>query len=560
MRRTELYDDGKKKWNVKPDASNHPDLAGKLDASAVAGRGQRWGFRSRGSTYLQFQATPWTLGVKDKDGANASDDWGQTSAVTLEVCCEPPDGQLFPPHSTITGTGRIDPMVPAPFFLRAGEDPGSFEFFYRPSTMSPDEHDKFDGFLFDAGDAKPPYRIAVTVDLKAGQWSAFVNGRSRPVRNWRDRSKITTTFPPIPGATFAANHWEPWFVGALGEVGPVGKKTSGIDLRVYGLRVSCGSRYVADTKGRQLRSDTNRPPDDAWAYFGDDKDTVAFLPFDTPPSDSRLVPVANGGATYGGRSSGMLLHIYVPQPASNIAITDLTLTGSGPYGYGIALGAVIEPHLERLKVSSAAFAIGSFLRRDNYRIHLTDLQLSGSESGYFGYQQMVLADRIVFAYSGRDTIRLVGTSSRWRDVLVAFWSPAVTHIFQAIAHGTGGAHTIENMYVDFEGPVFRPEGSAIYCEAHTSRPATSLRMRDCFFGTLGPVPLIELIGAPANEPHTGPGWFDAENIQAFEEKPTILKIDGPLWHGSYRGLGAGKGLKIENTKRFGAETNITIKP
>ncbi len=238
-------------------------------------------------------------------------------------------------------------------------------------------------------------------------------------------------------------------------------------------------------------------------------------------------------------------------------ISDLAINGGGPYGYGIALGAVIEPRLEHLKVQKASYAIGSFVRRVNYRIHLTDLELHGSESGYFGYEQMVIADRIMFDHSGRDTIRMVGSCSHWRDVMVAFWSPAASHTFQAIELSVGGVHTLESMFVDFEGQIYRPGGAAIYCEAHPSRPATSLRLRDCCFGTLGDVPLIELKGTHPERPHMAPAWFDAENVQAFEEKPVVLRVEGPLWHGSLRGFVSSKGLRIENTKRFGAETNVT---
>lgn len=558
VRRSEPFLDGGTWKGIKPGPGNRVDLFGKLDFSAAPVARKRWGFRSRGNSFLQFQATPFTLGSKLKEEKNASEGWGDTSAFTLDLCCEPPLGEPFPVNAPLAGMGRVDPLEPGPFLLKVGNDPRTLSLLYRSASMVAEDPSRFDGFDFTLGNATPPYRIAVSVDLQAGRWEAYVNGRARPVTGVRTKATMGR-IAAASGETFAPNRWEPWLVGALGERGPTGQPSSGIDLRVYGLRLSRVARYKADDKGRQYRVDTNRPPDDQWAYFGDDKDTVAFLPFDDPPSDSRIVPVVNGGAAYGNRSTGFLFHTKTPHGARNVVIKDLTIVGAGPYSYGVAVGAVIELHLERLHVRNAAYAIGSILRRDNYRIHLEDLHLEGFESGYFGYEQIIIADRIMFDYSGRNTIKLVGCGSRWRDVLVAFWSPGAEHTFEAIAIGYGGAHTLENFVIDFEGPTYRPGGAAVYCEAHPNRPATSLRLRDCFFGTLGKdVALIELKGAALANQNFAPGWFDAENVQAYTSQPGTLRIDGPLWRGSIRGLGAGKGVVIENSKRFGPETRITI--
>ena len=558
VKRVERYQEGTTWKSIKPGASNRVDLFGKLDAFAVPDPRKRWGFRSRGNSFLQFQATPFTLGSKGKDEKNSSEGWGDTAAFTLDLCCEPPTGEPFPVNAPLAGMGRVDPMEPGPFLLKVGNDSRTLSVLYRATTFALDDPTLFDGFDFTLGNAKPPYKIAVSVDLKAGRWEAYVNGRARPVSGVKTKA-TSGRIPPDSAATFLPNRWEPWLVGALGEHGPVGKAASGVDLRVYGLRLSRVARYRADESGRQYRLDTKRPPDDQWAYFGNDQDTVAFLPFDDPPSDSRIVPVVNGGASYGNRSTGFLFNVQTPQGARDVVIKDLTIVGAGPYGYGVGLGAVIEPHLERLHVRNAAYAIGSILRRDNYRVHLEDLRLEGFESGYFGYEQIIAADRIMFDYAGRNTIKLVGCGSRWRDLMVSFWSPGAEHFFEAIAVGYGGTHTLESVVVDFEGDAYRPGGAAIYCEAHPYRPATSLRLRDCFFGTLGKgVALVHLRGASLANPAFAPGWFDAENVQAYSPHAGVLRLDGPLWHGSFRGLGAGKGVVVENSQRFGPETNIVV--
>lgn len=557
VRRGEPYAEGGVTKFRTPTAANRADAFGKLDATAAPRPGVRWGYRSSGDTFLQFQATPLSVGVKDPAGLNHSDDWGTTSALTVELCVEPPDGQAFPPNAPLTGAGRNDPLDPRPILMQTWDDPGTIIVLYRPSTLPDDDPNGYDGFSFPLGDAKPPYRIAVSIDLKAGEFLAFVNGQTRKVDDVK-RKAVAGRFAPQPAATFSPNRYEPWLVGALGERGPVGRSSTGVDLRCYGLRVSRVARYRADGAGRQVRADTGQPPTDAWAYLGDDQATIAYLPFDDPPSPSRGVAVQAGGATWGGRCLGFLLHCQAPQPVSRGSIKDLSVVGGGPYGYAIALGAVIDQRIERVYAAQAYYAVGSVCRQANYRIFLSDLELAGAGSGYFGYMQIVCADRIHFEVSGRSTVKLVGSGSRWRDLMVARPSPVSEHTFEGIGRGYGGAHTIENLVVDYEGDAYRPGGSAVYCEAHPDTPATSLTLRDCFFGKLGPdVALIDLRGGPEGRTFR-PAWFDAVNVQTWEANKPAIRIDGPLWRGSFRGLGAGAGPQVVNSKRFGDTVNVTV--
>ena len=81
---------------VQIDATYRPDLFGKLDASAVPSPGQKWGIRTNGNSFVQFQASPLSAGAASAAGGFNSDYWTETSKLTVEFCIEPPDGQQFP--------------------------------------------------------------------------------------------------------------------------------------------------------------------------------------------------------------------------------------------------------------------------------------------------------------------------------------------------------------------------------------------------------------------------------------------------------------------------------
>src|SRR5262245_36544046 len=72
--------------------SNRPDCFGKLDTSAVASPGGRWGLRTNGNTFAQFQACPLSAGAGAAANVSYSNNWGETSKLTVEFCAEPPDG------------------------------------------------------------------------------------------------------------------------------------------------------------------------------------------------------------------------------------------------------------------------------------------------------------------------------------------------------------------------------------------------------------------------------------------------------------------------------------
>lgn len=560
IRRAESYSDSSGQHLLQIDSTNRVDCFGKLDATAAPAAGVRYGIRTNGNSFLQFQSTPFTLGVKTAAQDLTCDNWATTTAVTVEFCVEPPDGQAFLPGAPLVGSGSIDPPIPAPFWCYIWTDPRTILVLYRRKLLPATDPSGYDGFYFALPPSvTPPYRIAYSIDLAAGQRRAFVNGVAVTVSDVKG-GPPGGNFTPSPGDAFVANRYEPWYVGQLAINGNTGRPSTGVDLRCYGLRVSRVARYKADGSGNQVRTDSSAAPNDAWAYFGDDGDTVAYLPFDDAPTSSRMVPVANGGSTYGGRSSGLFLHLRVPDPVVNVDIRDLSLNGTSAYGFGVALGSVLEVSLERLKVWNTAYAIGSLVRRDNYRIYVRDCHLTGFESAYMGFFQIVTGERITFGMSGRSSIKMIGCSDNWRDMMVTGYSSNTEYTYEAIGSGFGGNHSLSNLTVDFEGVTYSPGGAAIYCEAHPNVPITSLRLRDIFLGTLGTnVSMIQLVGGTLG-PNFQPGWFDAENVQAYTGERPVLSLDGPLWHGSLRGLNSaiGAGIVVTNSQRYGSVTNVTV--
>lgn len=535
---------------LAPDLSNRPDAFGVLDQGAAPARGQRWGFRTNNNAYLQFQATPFTLGSKGAGGG--SDHWGDSAAFTLEVCFAPA-GDRFRPAMPILGAGSVDPIAPAPFLLRTWDDPRTLILFFNSSTLATGYH--VVGFRL--GDAKPPYRVAVSVDLAAKRAYAAVNGRTVALVpaavNGLTAVGADGTIDPAVGPRFAPNRFEPLMVGTAGVLGPQGNAPAGFDGAFYGLRVSRVARY-RDASGAQVRADTGRPPDDLWSYFGNDKDTVAFLPFDDPPSASRVVPVQNGDATYQFRTGGLILHTVTPQPVTGAAVRGLTVRGRN-YGYAVAVGAAQSLYLERLATDDAAYGVGSFVRRDSYVVRLRGANLRGYESGYFGYRQIVRADDVTFGTPGRETVLLVGCSSAWSDVLIGGGAAANSlRSYAFLAGGYGGTNEVVRSMTDFanEGQGFGAGGAAVYAEGEVDVPRTTLRLRDCGFNALGDAPLLDLRSGASG---VRPCLVVADGVGAWTAKPALVRVDGPLWAGTVSVAGPG-GAAVTSSGRFGAGVNV----
>jgi hypothetical protein len=548
---------------IQVDATYRPDTFGKLDTSAAPAAGVKWGLRTNGNSFAQFQGGPISAGVASAAGYLYSDLWSETSKLTVEFCCEPPDGQQFPLNAPLLGIGTI-PYEPSPFTVSIWDDPNKVMVVFRTSDMPTGSSNNFRLFTFSLAGANPPYRIAIQFDLENAVLTAFVNGVQVPLGNLDPAYLAPPSYPftPQSGLKFVTNDHFPFMIGMSGINGSYGG-ASPVDLRVYGLRLSNTLRYQNNGPGqRQVRTDAPATAvNDAFAYFGSDANTICFLQgTDNPTTSGRVVSVQHGNvAVYGGISSGLIIHtIGGPGTVSNNAIRDICVQGSHAHGQVITIGSVLEMTIENVKAFDGFHGIGSFIMGASYNIYLRNCWLAGADAGYFGAIQLMYAREIMFGGSGRVTMRHVGVGARWDSVFVSEYDPVCECIFKARSYPYGGNYSITNLLVDFEGPTI--SRAAIFCEAHAGTPATSLLLKDIFFGTIGSsASLVMLNDVTPEGGDFHKCYLSVENMQVYSGPYlSAIDVDGPLWCGEVSGV-ALTGPPINHRRTFGTTTRVVIR-
>ena len=423
-------------------ATYRPDLFGKLDASAVSYAGTMWGYRSNGDSFVQFQAGPMSSGQGSAQSLGSADNWSETNKLTIDFCIEPPDGQQFVGTPNLFGIGTPQ-SDPAPFGI-AMSDPNTVRVYFRTSdfnqgTLFGDYLPRYRGFDFSIAGADRPYKIAIQFDHVNAVCSAFVQiGGVRTQVPLINQVNMTNSgmFPYTPnaGLTFILNDHYPFLLGSYGIVGGYGALT-GIDLRVYGLRMSNTIRYQTNGPGtRQVRTDApGTPVNDFWAYFGSDSNTICYLRgLDNPATAGRILSVSHGGATSGGYTTGLIQHsLGVQTFFANNAIRNIWVQGSGNHGQVISLGSLFEFTAENVKATGGFHGIGSFNIQSSYTIYLRNCVLDGTDAPYYGFMQLISARDIAFASSGRVTIRTVGCGDDWYNIFIAGVSPNVECFYKA---------------------------------------------------------------------------------------------------------------------------------
>jgi hypothetical protein len=542
---------------VQIDATNRPDLFGKLDPSAVPSPGKNWGIRTNSNSFAQFQACPLSAGASITPGSPYSDNWGQTSQLTMEFCVEPPDGNLFPVNTPLLGCGGSDPLVASPLFFGTWSSPTKFLAIFRTGEM---DDGAFRAFSITLSGQTPPYRFVIQLDLINAVCTAFVNGVQVAIGDPINLSPTSTPpFAPGLGLKLATNDHYPFMIGMNGFAAPFTGST-GLDLRLYGLRLSNTLRYQNNGPGQpQKRTDSpTTPVNDAWAYFGNDANTVCYLPgTDNPATSGRVVSVQHGNAVLPGTSSGIFLHSMSPHNISNNAIRDIKIWCSTGYGQAVSIGNIVEMTIEGVTVYGGFNGIGSFNMTANYFVHMSDCNLDAFDSPYYSYKQLVNARDITFNTSGRVAVRHLGSGACWENVMVARSSPVVECVFKARATDYGGNFILSNWNVDFEGDTLTR--AAIYCEAHGQTAATSLTMSNIFLGTVGAsASLVQLKDNSNVESFFHKCWLSVDNLQAYTATYlAAFDVDGPLWHGEVRGVSLG-GTRLYHRQKWGTNTNLAI--
>ncbi|GAC1463639.1 MAG: hypothetical protein NVSMB9_01310 [Isosphaeraceae bacterium] len=544
---------------VQIDATNRPDLFGKLDSSAVSGPGTNWGIRTNGNSFAQFQAGPLSAGVSSAAGYIYSDNWSETSKLTLEFCIEGVDGTVFAPNAPLLGFGSPD-FEPCPFVLKIWDEPNKVLVMFRTSDFDQGANNSDRRFSFRLPGTSGPYRIAVQFDLDSAVCSAFVNGTQVPISDFNNLT-TTSTIPFLPnhGLKFITNDHSPFMIGTTGDTGHFGEST-GVDLRLYGLRLSNTIRYQNNLPGqRQVRVDNPTAAiDDAYAYFGKDANTICFLKgTDNPATSGRVITVQHGGAVLDGITSGVFLHAFTAWAVAGNAIRNLSVRASNPYGQAICLGIVLEMTIENVRALGGYHGVGSFRMQASYNIYMRNCFLEGFDSAYFGASQILHANEIAISSMGRVAIRHLGCSARWENVIVAYATPIGECVFKARAFDYGGAYSITNLTVDFEGTTL--SRAMIYCEAHGNVPYTTLALKDIAFGSIGSGASLVMLRDLYREHALREGWISIENMSAYtDDYRCVIDVDGSMWHGEIKNI-ALNGTRTIHRQKWGTKTNIVMR-
>ena len=550
---------------VQIDSSNRPDLYGKLDTSAAPVPGNKWGIRTNGTSFVHFQANSMSSGPGSSAGFPYLDNWTETSKLTLEFCIEPPDGQAFPPLAPLLGMGN-DLYETSPVLVYVAEAPDQLLVSFETSDIGNGLFKPNRAFTISLQGALPPYRIALQFDLDNAIVTAFLNGVQMPFTSSVNLAPNSPCpFIPGTGLRFSQNEHYPFLIGSQGWSGltPGSNVGTGIDLRLYGLRLSNTIRYQNNGAGQtQRRIDAPASTiNDAYAYFGNDANTICFLAMtDDPATSVRAVTATNGNtAGYGGMSSGFFLNTANLGGVIGNAIRDIAVQGAVNAGQTICLGGILEMTIDNVMAIAGFNGIGSLNTYANYTVYIQNSWIEGYDAPYFGMFQLSIGRNIYFGGAGRVTMRYLGGSADWGNILVARASP-VTECIVKIRNGMyGGNFSFSSLLVDFEGETLSL--AAIYCEAAEYCPAPSLRLTDIFLGTLGQTASAVMLrdGSASPDPNHLPCWLVVDNLQSGDTSfRSLIDVDGPLWRGDVKG-GDLRVTRLTHEGTWGNTTNVVVR-
>ncbi len=546
------------------DASYRPDLFGKLDTSLVTGPNQRWGIRTNANSSVMFQAVPFSHGGPEGT-TGALDNWGTTSALTIECCVEAPDGGIFPPGYVggilVLGTGSN--MV---FQLQKGGGTNQFDLLFRCADDAPDQ---VNTASISTGGATGPQRLAFQLDLVTRKVTAYVNGVQTAV------STGGPFYTRTGATTLARNEFCSLHIGLVSYEtdlrAPVATPSTqfNLDLRLYGLAFSRKLRYKDRGVGlAQQRVDDGTLNDNYRYQRADfsDRSLVAFLTLlDDPSNPLTGRNVTSMSAYYGGSQLGYFFQVPMYSLLGGIknnGIADLRLTSSFPTNPTVAVGAILDLTIERCMIEGGTQAIGTLNLLANYTTHIIDCELSATDSCYYGSWSAVVGRNVSFRNAARATIRTFASNTDFDDSIVLFANEQTESIVKSHAGLYGGFHRYVNMKIDFEGSTYRV--APFYFEQYTGfiiAPATSYEVKNIYMGTTGACPLFKLV---TRQDYANDGinyiYLDVNNIQTIgSDYTSIVELDGPSVTGEVSGVFPPNGPQFKHLETKGAGSSLVVR-
>lgn len=533
-------------------ADHRFDLFSKLDATIAPAAGKAFGITTKSPTFgspyadhfVSFWGTPPATGRDDR--------WATQTAITIDFAYEDIGMTVTSTSAALSGGDTLFGMGsfagPSPWIVdRMTDRSGTrgYRFSFRTAEGVRDRSDTPRSFTF--GESSPRQgvrRVALRVDFAtAGPDGnclvrAWQDGAEVPVRRGRGTGGTVggrpdgPSFTPADALHFRANKVAPFQVGAA-EIGMVTwgqiRPEQRAMINLCGLFIGAGDDYTSDAAGVQVQAD-GEVIDDAFRYRGDGRDrTAALILTDPPAADTagRVVRMVTGKAQNNVAVRGLYLNESGERGntgfVTDVRIADLSITSAGGIGSPVSIGQVLRLDLDRVDCQGGWQGISSMNAGAAYPIRGRDLDLGGSDCGYYGHSQGLYLDGLEFGYAGYAGIRLVGCPVFARNLSVATLrrpGPDAGGLIELVAGSYGLHHHFSNIMTDNEGapkwPILRAEkanggGTRVYL-SDVNASSTSADF-----------PAIQLVDA---WPDSAPGYFEVERI--FGSGPVVIAAP-PGW-------------------------------
>jgi len=480
-----------------PTDNHWVDSFGVLDSTAAPTAGVRWGLDLRSDSHANFGPCGWSRALGDY--------WGTTSKITIELACW---GPL--PVGPIVGASWT---LADPWIVRVHSG-GSVQFSF---TVDPTDTGLQGTRVTVSGPnlttltAGVLHRITMQFNMSNDGGPAFTV--------WVDGVQATTPASQstlgiaLPG-TFRAHTGCPWKIGAASPIvreylGDFYSETTLLALRLHGLRVSAGLRYVDNGLGSALTRIDAAPITDLNRYFQADSITCGYLPMDESPAaciPTRRLPMR----TQFGTGFGMLVDpdqsgVY---STSGWSFRDLTVM-AGTYGEAVTLGATLNVEADRCKFGGGVRGLSTWQWYVSYPIRMNECTFEGSDSPVFVYGSQAYISHADFPNTGRHLLWAAASVATMDNWFFTFGTP------RSLVVGRRGATVLcRGFLADIEG-ANSPTIAAFLMESGNAvnggMDSGGLTLRDFGGGSfMASKPVAKLLDGINNPAQPRPAWFYAD--------------------------------------------------
>ncbi len=513
-----------------------------LDVSTRSATENRYALATRGEASVVFEGHPFQYGGQSPTYKGIVPDyWTETRQLTLEFCVARPSGVTWPTHCGLIGSfSRFEPQ---PWFLVTGDIEDELIFSFKTEDQPTGNVHQVN---LPAPISRGPCRVTIQLDLEAGGFAAWINGKRVTPKIWVIGPQPAEGFRP--GLRLKRHDGvSPFVIGSA--YGGIGIDHLVTNVELYGLRISRGLVYEMDGPTEKLMA-MRWPIDDAHRYFefiaNDRVQTIALLPLNEPAGTVvKAVSLGYDGCGYWIPSKRV-------RTSANLALRDLQVWSG--LQQAIAVGEIFGLKIENVHAGHGLQGIGSVSLGITYPVTLRGCSLYGHDAAYFGYQQILYASENVLGLTGRQGIRICGGTTSWDRTMATFMSGHTESFMHFVVAEAGQIHRVTDMLVDNEaGDIKR---AIIECEQGANCP-TRLVVDGLDVSRLNEeAALIRLTGFGIDAAHRK-ARLEVRNLTIFlGESKVALRVDGQGWYGTFDASSLG----VANVAGDGAGKITVIPP